>query len=139
MLAYCWGVASDLRKAPGMRERAPGAWELIVEAGRDPVTGRRRQVSRMFYGSLRDAKKARAELLVAVSRGRHTGTGATVDDLFQDWLIELRRKGRSPHTTYGYEKVYSRNIRATLGGVQVTKVTPKTLTDLYGAHQARGM
>ena len=23
-----------------MRERAPGVWEVIVEAGRDPVTGK---------------------------------------------------------------------------------------------------
>jgi integrase len=132
-------VVSDLRKAPGMRERAPGAWELIVEAGRDPVSGKRRQVSRMFYGNLRDAKKARAELLVEVGRGHHTGTAATVDDLFDDWIVELKRKGRSPHTTYGYENVYRRSVRPTLGRVPVTKVTTKMLTDLYGAHQARGM
>ena len=132
-------MTSDLRKAPGMRERSPGAWELIVEAGRDPVSGRRRQVSRMFYGSLRDATKARAELLVEVGRGHHLGTAATVDDLFAGWIAELRRKGRSPHTTYGYENVYRRNVRPTLGRVAVTKVTTKMLTDLYGAHQARGM
>ena len=34
-----------------MRERAPGSWELIVEAGVDPVSGRRRQTA----GSLRQA------------------------------------------------------------------------------------
>ena len=26
---------AELRTAPGMRERSPGVWELIVEAGRD--------------------------------------------------------------------------------------------------------
>jgi len=40
-----------------MRERAPGVWELIVEGGVDPVTGRHRQVSRVFRGNLRDAKR----------------------------------------------------------------------------------
>jgi hypothetical protein len=34
---------AELRSAPGMRERSPGVWELIVENGRDPVTGKRRQ------------------------------------------------------------------------------------------------
>ena len=57
------------RKTPGMRERSPGVWELIVEAGRDPVTGRSRQISRTFHGTLRDAKKARAKLLVDVALG----------------------------------------------------------------------
>ena len=129
----------ELRTSAGMRERSPGSWELIVEAGRDPVTGRRRQVSRMFIGNLRDAKKARAALIVEVSKGRHTGSRATLDELFDDWIVELKRKGRSPHTIHGYEKVYVRNIRPTLGRTPVTKVTTKTLTDLYGAHQLRGL
>ena len=76
-----------------MRERSPGVWELIVEAGRDPVTGRRRQVSQTFRGNARDAKKARAALLADVGRGRHTGTVTTVDQLFVEWLHELERKG----------------------------------------------
>ena len=122
-----------------MREREPNVWELIVEAGRDPVTGRRRQVSKTFHGNLREAKKARAALLVDVGKGRHTGTKATLDDLFGEWIIELRRKGRSPHTVHGYEQVYERNIRPTLGKRAVTRITTKTLTDLYGAHQARGL
>jgi integrase len=122
-----------------MRERAPGVWELIVEAGRDPVTGKRRQVSRTFRGNLREAKKARAALIVDVGKGRHTGARANLDDLFAEWIIELRRKGRSPNTVHGYELVYERNIKPTLGAMPVTKVTTKTLTDLYGAHQARGL
>jgi hypothetical protein len=48
---------AKLRNAPGMRERAPEVWELVVEAGRDPVTGRHRQVSRTFRGNLRDARR----------------------------------------------------------------------------------
>lgn len=130
---------AQLRSAPGMRERAPGVWELIVEAGRDPVTGKRRQVSRTFNGNLREAKQARAALLVEASKGKHSGTRASLDELFVDWIVELRRKGRSPNTIDGYEKVYARNIQPTLGKMPVTKVTTKTLTDLYGAHQTRGL
>lgn len=128
-----------LRTAPGMRERAPGVWELIVERGSDPVTGKRRQVSRVFRGNLRVAKKARAELLVEAGNGRHTGTGATLDDLFDDWLVELRRKGRSPNTIRRYEQVYRHNIQARLGSRPVRTITTKMLTDLYGAHQDRGL
>ena len=97
-----------------MRERAPGVWELIVEAGRDVVTGKRRQVSRTFHGNLCEVKKARAQLLVDASRGRHTGSRATVDDLFADWMLELRRKGRCPNTVSGYERVYRHDIQPTL-------------------------
>ncbi|MBA3984007.1 MAG: hypothetical protein H0X61_10825 [Acidimicrobiia bacterium] len=63
----------------------------------------------------------------------------SVDHLYAEWIVELRRKGRSPNTVYGYERVYERNIRPTLGKLAVTKVNTKMLTDLYGAHQARGL
>ena len=64
-------------------------------------------MSRTFYGNLREAKVARAALIVDVSKGRHSGTRATVDDLFADWIVELKRKGRSPHTVHGYERTSS--------------------------------
>ncbi len=130
---------AELRSSPGMRERAPGVWELIVQNGVDPVTGKRLQVSRTFKGNLREAKKARAELLAEASKGKHTGTRATVDELYVDWIVELKRKGRSPNTIDGYEKVYARNIKPTLGKMLVTKVTTKMLSQLYGAHQDRGL
>ena len=57
---------------------------------------------------LGDAKKARAELIVEVSRGRHTGSRATVDDLFADWIVELQRKGRSPNPVDGYGQALQR-------------------------------
>jgi integrase len=43
------------------------------------------------------------------------------------------------HPGGNLERVYARNIRPTLGSTSVRKVTTKTLTDLYGAHQARGL
>ena len=41
-----------------------------MSAGRDVVIGMQWQVSRTSRGNLRDAKKARAELLAEVSKGR---------------------------------------------------------------------
>lgn len=127
------------RRSPGIRELSAGRWEIYVQAGRDPVTGKYRQVSRTVRGSVSDAKKARAELLTEVERGRHRGTAATLDELFAQWLIELDRKGRSDKTINNYRQTYRHNIAPTLGGVAVTKVTTKMLTDLYGAHQRRGL
>ena len=93
-------MPTNLRTAPGMRERQPNVWELVVEAGVDPVSGKRRQVSRVFRGTMRDAKKARALLLTEVDNGRHTGTAATVDQLFTDFLVELgARAGRRTRST----------------------------------------
>lgn len=130
---------TELRKANGMREREPGVWELYVDAGRDVLTGKRRRISRTFRGNQRDAVKARAKLVTEVGGGRHDGTNARLDDLFPEWIRELKRLGRSPSTITTYTHHYEHDIRPTLGTTPVTKVTTKILTDLYAAHQDRGL
>lgn len=74
-----------------------------------------------------------------MKRGRHSGTSGTVDQLFADWIVELDRKRRAPNTIRSYQNLYRRNIQPTLGSRKLQAVTTKMLTDLYGAHQARGM
>lgn len=59
--------------------------------------------------------------------------------MFGEWIKELNRKGRSATTIRGYEGNYVRHVQPGLGGVEVRKVTTKMLTDLYGAHQDRGL
>jgi integrase len=114
-------------------------FELSASAGKDPVTGRYRQVHRWFRGTLQEAKVARAEFVAEVKKGRHGGTTATVDELCREWLVELERRDRSPRTIDEYQRRYQHDIQPTLGNVRVSKVTTKMLTDLYGAHQRRGI
>ncbi len=125
--------------SPGVRRIGDGQWELVVDVGRDPITGKRRRVTRRFQGNQREATKARAQLLVEVGQGRHDGTNASVDHLCREWLKELERRNRKPTTIHGYRFRYEHDIRPTLGSVLVRKVTTKMLTDLYGAHQRRGL
>ncbi len=129
---------AKLRKATGVREVSPGVFEIYASAGRDPLSGKYRQVSRYFYGSFRDAKVERAALVLEVSAGRYSPRHTTVDELVVDWLKELERKGRSFTTIDEYERCYYRDIQPAIGSVDVSKVTTKMLTDLYAAHQDRG-
>jgi hypothetical protein len=59
---------------------------VIVYAGRDPITGRKRQISRNVRGTKREAQAVRARLLVEVDEGRHITTGATFGDLVEQWF-----------------------------------------------------
>lgn len=127
-----------MRKATGVREVAPGVFELRASLGRDPLSGKYTEITRRFSGTLRQAKVARAELVAEIKQGRHRGASATVDELVVEWLVELERKRRSPRTIGEYERRYRRDIQAAIGSVPVRKVTTKMLTDLYGAHQRRG-
>ena len=70
----------------GVRERTPGVWEVRFESGRDPATGRRRQVSRTVRGSEREALQALAVLVGDADAGRVFGAAASVGQLTDEWL-----------------------------------------------------
>ncbi|HEX6596664.1 MAG TPA: hypothetical protein VF045_07000 [Acidimicrobiales bacterium] len=64
------------------------AWRVVVDTGRDPVSGRRRQITRT---SKRDAHQELSRLLVEVGEGRHQGTGdLTLAMLCRQWLAHAR-------------------------------------------------
>src|SRR6266705_113606 len=65
--------------------------QVQVDAGRDPLTGRKRYVSRQVPGKGRAgwkaAKQIEAELLTEVGAGRHKGSRSrTVGELLERWF-----------------------------------------------------
>jgi integrase len=66
--------------------RQPGnAWQVIVHAGRDPVTGKRRNLTGTAR-TKREAQALRARLLTQVDEGRRPATDATLAQLLERWL-----------------------------------------------------
>jgi hypothetical protein len=79
-----------------IRERGD-AWEIRVYSGTDPVTGRKKYVTRTVRGSRREADLALARLVVEVTGGVRVAQDATVSDLVLRWF-ELARPELSPST-----------------------------------------
>lgn len=72
--------------------RKPRTWEVRVSTGRDPLTGRYRQLSRVVTGGRRDAQNAMAELIssVAFEGKSNASTDAPVADLLAQWLDHVQ-------------------------------------------------
>lgn len=116
-----------------MRERSPGVWELRVYVGRDPVTGKPRQVSRAFRGGKRAANTALAQLVVDQQAGELGGSNGTVGQLLDEWL----RTG-TPEITNVTRATYVRTVdllKPALGSVKLAKLGPH---DIESAYQAMG-
>jgi hypothetical protein len=69
---------------PG-RQRSADSFQLIVYAGRDPVSGKDRYVRKAFKGSKRAAQQALARLVTEVGDGEHVGTEASFAGLLERW------------------------------------------------------
>jgi hypothetical protein len=91
-----------------IRKRRKGL-QVQVFAGCDPLTGRKRWLSRQVDGQTkaawRQAKKVEAELLEQVDRGeRRDGRSRTIGELVERWLEwrqQVRPISRSPWPTTG--------------------------------------
>ena len=71
-------------------QRSKGSWRLVVDAGKDPVSGKRRQVTRTVRGTKRQAQDALTDLLIEIRKGRHDGTELTVGETIARWLEHAR-------------------------------------------------
>jgi len=79
-----------------LRQRSADSFQLIVYAGRDPVSGKDRYVRKAFKGSKRAAQQALARLVTEVGDGEHVGTEATFGDLLERWYERSAPTGRRP-------------------------------------------
>ena len=115
-----------------IRERDEGVWEIRAFVGRDPVTAKPRQVSRVVRGGKRDAEKRLAELVTEVSAGRVDTTRVTFGHLFDSWLEQQEHLGRSPVTLRNLECVIAAVLKPELGKTYLQNLKPATLDAFYG-------
>jgi integrase len=114
----------------GLRETASGVWEVRLEAGRDPVTGRRRQISRTLRGSKRHAQQLLNALVADADAGRVSGTSATFRQLTDEWLA-LASPDLSPTTLRRYRGLLEKRILPAIGPRPVHSIRANDLDRLY--------
>jgi integrase len=114
----------------GLRERTPGVWEVRVEAGRDPVSGRRRQISKTVRGTKRQAEQVLNKIVKEADDGQHVGTDATFTDVAERWL-KLAEADLSPTTVRRYRGLLKLHITPAIGTVPAHKIRATDLDDLY--------
>ena len=127
-----------------MIRKRGGSLQVQVFAGRDPLTGRKRWLSRQVRGQTkaawREAKKVEAQLLEQLNRGEQRGSRTrTVGELVERWL-EWRQQVRpiSPVTVANYRGAIDRYIIPNLGRAKLGEVDAATLDTLYARVRATG-
>ena len=126
---------------PGyITKRSKGSYTVVVDLGRDPVTGKRRQLSRSVKGAKREAEA----LLVQLLHQRDVGVDAppgklTVADYLQKWLSEYARPNTAPKTYARYEQYVRLHLNPALGSIVLVKLRPLHIQAVYTAMQQKGL
>lgn len=99
-----------------------GKWELRAYLGRDPVTRRPRQKSKVVHGGKRKAEDALREFVREVERGRFRSTEGTVSHLLNEYLDHLVARGASPYTLATWTVVIRNHLDPALGHLKLSEL-----------------
>jgi integrase len=119
-----------------LRQRGD-AWELRAFVGRDPVTGRKKTVTRTFRGGKREAEEALSKLVAEVAGGGHAAQDVTVGELLDRWF-EHARTELSPSTAREYERLIRTHIRPAFGKTRLARLRSSQLDAFYAQLREHG-
>jgi integrase len=97
------------------------------------------QVSRVFRGGKREARKVLEQLVHEVHEGHHVGTTATVGKLLDEWMKNVKRLGKASSTVDVYGIHVEHHIKPVLGTVRLDKLTVHTIDNYFASLKAKGL
>ncbi len=122
----------------GHLRRQGRSWQLVVDVGRDPLDGKRRQLTRTFHGTKREAESELAQFVAQVSNEGAPGSRATtVGELIERWW-EHTLPDLSPNTARGYRSKIDQYALPALGDIRLRKLSAHQLDAFYRELRARG-
>jgi len=124
-----------------IRQRSKGSWEICVDIGRDPATGRRRRHFESIKGSKRQAQQRLHELLHHIEQGAYVKTprDLTVAECLREWLRDYAELNCAPKTIESYQMMVERHIIPELGSIRLIDLQPSHLQALYSRKRKDGL
>lgn len=105
-------------------------YEVVVNIGPDPLTGKRRQRTKLFERK-RDAQTHLNKWVVALNEGTAVDRSKqTVADILR-YFLETDCHHVKPHTLECYERTVRVHLIPALGNIPVQKLTPAMLQEFY--------
>ncbi len=116
----------------GHVHRRGKAWAYVVDVGRDPATGRRRQQTKGGFRTKRAAEDALSELIGSVADGSYVAPDPqTLGEWIERWLVTIAPKVRSS-TLRDYRTGLGR-VSDRLGHVRLQALRPLDIEELYAS------
>lgn len=101
-----------------------GRWRVMVEAGRDPKTGKRTRRTKTVRGSRKRAEAVKAAMLVEIGDPEQAREDMTVDEFWGAVYHPHCEKTVRDNTLAGYESKYHVHVEGPLGGMLLRRITP---------------
>ena len=92
-------------------------YKIVIEAGRDPATGKRKRITRNVSGRKHDAEMVELELKQQLKQGAYIEPKRiTVREWLNTWLKDYKKNALRINTYEIYEILINKHIIPALGG-----------------------
>lgn len=115
------------------------SWSVIVDVGRDPEIGKRRQTWRSGFKTRRDAGRGLTELLGRLEGGTYVeASRETVAAFLREWLDAIDVRGLRPNTLSTYPMLAEKHLIPRVGSIPLQRLSASHLNAAYADMLANG-
>jgi len=107
-------------------------WTIIVDVGKDPVTGKRKQLSQTFKGTHKEAERELSHILTMIESGKGVKPiKLTLGQYLNQWLDEYAKVNTTPRTYQRYKEIVRDNLIPALGSIPIMDLKPYHIQSYY--------
>jgi integrase len=112
--------------------RGKNSWAIVLDIGRDPSTGRRRQKWHTVKGTKKDAQRERTRLLGEINAGSYVEPSKmTVREFLKRWLADYAKAHVSAKTFERYSEIVNCHLSPALGAHELSALRPLHIQGCY--------
>ena len=122
-----------------IRKRGKNSYSITISTGRDPITGKYKQVYETVTGTKKDAERRLSELLNQFDNGTFMKPSkTTLGEYLEKWLRGYVYPNLSPRTAEGYESIVRCHLIPALGSIPLLQLKPEHLQQYYSEKLSGG-
>jgi len=100
-------------------------WQITIEVGRDPVTGKRERIYETVKGTKKEARKRMHELAYQVENGTYVEPSElTMKEFMLKWYEDYCKNNLAPSTQEYYEMIINSHYIPLLGNIKISDLKP---------------
>lgn len=113
-----------------------GIWKVRVDLGKDPITGKRRIISKNVRGTKADARKLRDKIRKEHEDGiKVDRSKVTLSEFIEIWADARRMSGRSAEDTIAKDCGKLKHVEKHIGHVPIREIDAATIERVYALVQ----
>lgn len=123
-----------------LEKRSKSSWTIVIEAGRDPATGKRNRIYRAVQGNKTQAKQAMDQIMAELQQGTYVQPDkTTVAEYLERWVKTYCEPNLAESTSTGYSRTIEKHVVPEIGQILLQDLQPMHLQTLYARILEKGL